>query len=347
MAKHIWTGVGIALAALLALLLWLLVREGAFEGEAALDERAAELDAGALDEPPFVDAGVLDAGADGGSPHVDDDDGPSIGLGGIARISVQHVSVTDKQNRKVLFVKRAHTALKLAAMQDGTFRVPSGRVEGAKVTLYRDKEGKISLASAMQSAPPSVRRSLSLPPLEKPESGNWAMEVGPIEVRDAILTIGFTNKPVRFRIDRGTVHVRQGPGDEKPSIYLDHIEGAMIEPSPLPKPVRIAYAKGIVRLGGSPMVELVARACLGLSEIRLRAVVPARKQRVQITADSFGIGGALGRMGLKIAGKKKSEKLEYHRGAVQLNAGLGCKDSPTQDPPEARHKKGKHKTHSQ
>ena len=334
MAKQIWTAVGAALLALLLVLFWLLFREGVFDSEGSLDERAAELDAGALDEPPFVDAGVRDAEAGDEAEHArHDDEAPSIGLGGVARISVQDASITDKQNRKVLFVKKARTAMKLAAMRDGTFRVPSGRVEGAEITLYRDEAGEISLASALQSAPPSVRRSLSLPPIEKPESGKWAMEVGPVEIRNAILTIGFTERKVRFRVDRGTVRVHQEQDDEKPRIYFDHIEGALLEPSPLPKPVRIAYAKGIVRLDGSPMVEIVARTCLGLSELRMRAVVPARKERVQITADSFGIGGALGRMGLKIAGKKKADKLEYHRGAVQLNAGVGCKDPPTQDPP--------------
>ena len=65
------------------------------------------------------------------------------------------MSAPDKQKRKVLFVKQARTAMKLAAMRDGTFRVPSGRVEGAEITLYRDAAGDISLASALQTAPPT------------------------------------------------------------------------------------------------------------------------------------------------------------------------------------------------
>ena len=81
-------------------------------------------------------------------------------------------------------------------------------------------------------------------------------------------------------------------------------------------------------LGDGP-VPSAGRLRFGVADV-------SRKERVQITADSFGIGGALGRMGLKIAGKKKAEKLEYRRGAVQLNAGVGCKDDPTQDPPEKK-----------
>ena len=151
-----------------------------------------------------------------------------------------------------------------------------------------------------------------------------------------MLTIGFTGKPVKVKVNRGVLRVKQGPEDEKPKIYFDQIEGAFLEPSPLPKPVRIAYAKGLVKLAGTPLVELVARACIGKSELRIRAVVPKKKTRVRITGDSAGLGGALGRMGLKIAGKKKAEKLLYEKGPVKLEEGPGCKDPTTEElPPEA------------
>ena len=103
----------------------------------------------------------------------------------------------------------------------------------------------------------------------------------PSKVRDAVLTIGFTNKPVRVQVNRGIVRVKQGPDDDQPRIYFDEIEGAFLEPSPLPKPVRIAYAKGLVRLAGKPLVDLVARACIGRSELRIHAMVPKKKSQVQ------------------------------------------------------------------
>jgi hypothetical protein len=129
--------------------------------------------------------------------------------------------------------------------------------------------------------------------------------------------------------------VRQGPKDEKPRIYFDRIEGALVEPSPLPRPIRIAHAKGLVRLAGKPLVELAARACVGNSELRIHALVPRKHTAVRITGDSAGLGGALGRMGLKIAGKKKVDKLVYQQGPVKLEGGPGCKDPTTEDPPDA------------
>jgi hypothetical protein len=233
----------------------------------------------------------------------------------------------------VLEAKLARTTARLAAMKDGKFLVPTGLVKGAKVNLYRDAQGQISIASALQTVPPSVRRSLALPPLlEEPEQPKWVMDVGPIAICDAVLTVGFTGKPVRVQVNRGVHRVKQGPEDDKPNIYFDRIEGAFLEPSPLPRPLRIAYAKGFVKLAGAPPVALVARACVGNSELRIRAVVPAKKRRVRTTGDSAGLGGALRRMGLKIAGKKKADKLIYEKGPVKLEEGPGCKDPTTEDP---------------
>ena len=73
---------------------------------------------------------------------------------------------------------------------------------------------------------------------------------------------------------------------------------------------------------------------MGNSELRIHAVVPAKKTAVEITGDSAGLGGALGRMGLKIAGKKKADKLTYRKGPVKLEGGPGCKDPMTVDPAE-------------
>jgi len=330
----------VVLGVLVFILVWVMVREGIFDSEDALDERAASLGDGPLDEEPFADPSAPTGGAGGDVeepvPPVDDPDDappPSLGLGGTVRIAANDLTIVDKQGRKVLQAKLARTTAKLSAMKQGKFLVPKGLVKGAEVNLYRDAQGQISIASALKTAPPSVRRSLALPPvLEEPDEQTWIMDVGPIAIRDAVLTIGFTNRPVKVRIDRGVVRVKQGPDDDKPRIYFDEIEGAFLEPSPLPKPIRIAHAKGLVRLAGAPLVELAARACIGKSELRIHALVPKKKTAVQITGDSAGLGGALGRMGLKIAGKKKSDKLVYQKGPVKLEGGPGCRDPATEDP---------------
>ena len=95
-------------------------------------------------------------------------------------------------------------------------------------------------------------------PEQSPESGSWVIGAGPIKLKDVILTLGFTAKPLQFRIDRGTLRVARGAADAGPVIYFDDIEGALLKPRPLPKPIRIAYAKGIVRLKGRPLVEMAA-----------------------------------------------------------------------------------------
>jgi hypothetical protein len=337
MTGRITTALGVVFALLIVLIVWRLFSEGVFEAEEALAERAESLDGGALDEWPFVDGGVVDGGVvDGGQADADAVDGgpgedgaedyPSLGIEGVVRVGVHHLSITDKQGRNVLRVRSARTGMHLASMHEGTFRITEGHIKGAHIALYRDGEGKISLADALRTQDPSVQQSLAMPPQKEPDGGQWAMEVGPIVVEHSVLTLGFTAKPVKFRIDHAIIRVKQKHDEQKPRIYFDRIRGAMLEPSPLPKPIPIAFAKGIVRLEGRPMVELAARTCVGASELRVRAVVPARKKPVELTGDSVGLGGALGKMGLTIAAKKKSEKIQYHEGAVKIEGGPSCTD---------------------
>jgi hypothetical protein len=117
------------------------------------------------------------------------------------------------------------------------------------------------------------------------------LEVGPIEVEDALLTLGFTKKPVVFQVDRAKVTVRRRKADAGPVIYIEEVEGHMLKPSPLPKPV--------VRLVGKPLVEL--------------------------TVDSAGIAGAFARAGLRIAGHVKRDQMRYKRGAVKVEGGPACR----------------------
>ena len=100
-----------------------------------------------------------------------------------------------------------------------------------------------------------------------------------------------------------------------------------MKPKPLPNPVRIAWANGLVDLNGKPLVHLAARTCIRKSELRIDAIVEARKQPVHLKGDSAGMGGALGRMGIKIAARRKSDKLSYEHAAVHINGGPGCKDA--------------------
>jgi len=96
-------------------------------------------------------------------------------------------------------------------------------------------------------------------------------------------------------------------------------------------PIRIAYAKGIVRLKGRPLVEMAARTCLGISELRIGAVVPARKQAVELTATSIGVSSLLGRVVLQSVAQIKPDKINYGWGLVKLKGGRKCVQPPTRD----------------
>ena len=346
MRRALGVGKSVALALVFTVLIlaWLAWREGIANGPEALDEQAAGLDAGALEGWPFVDGGVEgvavstdarveDGGGtsseDGGPEGVRDARGPSIGLGGVGRLSATRLSIEDKQKRNVLRIRNVRASINLRAMRRGAIRVPKGHLEGVEIALFRDQTGKMSIANAFRRPERDpVEEELPEP---SPDDGGWIIGAGPVTLRDVVLTLGFTDSPVQFRIDRGTVRVRRGKSDSEPVIYFDDIEGALLKPRPLPRPVRIAYAKGIVRLGGSPLVEMVARTCLGISELRIRAIVPARKQPVQLTATSIGVSSMLGRTVLKAVSGIKSDKIDYQWGIVKLKGGRTCLQPPTRD----------------
>lgn len=346
-SRAVGFGKSVALSVLLTaiVLAWLAFFEGIFDSHEALDEQATAVDGGALEQWPFVDGGVEDAGVrdagvedagpgdagtlDAGPGGSGDVDRPSLGLGGIARLSASKLSIDDKEKRNVLRARNARAAINLGAMRQGAIRVPRGQLEGVEITLYRDETGKISIANAFGGPQPSD------PPQEpseqSPEGGDWLIRAGPITLKDVILTLGFTAKPVQFRIDRGTLRVARGSADAGPVIYFEDIEGALLKPRPLPTPIRIAYAKGIVRLKGRPLVEMAARTCLGISELRIGAVVPARKKPVELTATSIGVSSLLGRVVLQGVSQIKPGKIDYKWGVVKLKGGRKCVQPPTRD----------------
>ena len=305
---------------------------GVFDAPSALEERAESIDGGVLDEPPFVPAateGSVEASSDApseerGIEH-DDRGGRSLDLSGRATISLRDFAMRDKEGRNVLRVRNMTGHFDIDALKHGTYRMSRGVAEGVEVTLYRDQTGRVSIVHALSESPPTVRQGLHLPPTEEPAEGPWRIEIGPVQVRDAILNLGFTEKPVVFHVESVRVSVRQELEDVGPMIYIEDVHGEMLEPKPLPKPVRIAYAKGLVRLTEEPLVDLVARTCIGRDELRAHAVVPARKQAVDLTVDSAGIAGALGRLGLWVAGRREPGKLHYHHGPVKIDGGPVCR----------------------
>jgi len=257
----------------------------------------------------------------------------SLAVSGSGRHSLHNFTMNDKEGREVVRLKRISGTTDVDALKRGTFRVKNAKIEGVELTLYRDQTGKLSLVNALKQQPPTVRHGMMMPPTDKHKKGAWLMEIGPIEVEDATLTIGFTKKPVVFHVDSAKITVRRQPKDAGPVIYIHEVQGHMLKPKPLPNPVRIAWANGLVNLVGKPLVHLAARTCIRKSELRIDAIVEARKEPVHLEGDSAGIGGALGRLGINIAAHVKKDKMSYKHEAVHIDGGPGCKDAET--PPAA------------
>jgi len=333
MSRRGWVAAGVN-SALVFGLIWTAACFGTSEDR---DPQAAAADGGArADSPtPAVDGSVPDGGAK--KPH---QKRHSLAISGRAHFSLSNFSMNDKEGREVVRVKKISGTSNLNALKRGTFRVTNAKIEGVDLTLYRDETGKLSLVHALKQQPPTVRHGLMVPPTEKHKTGPWLMDIGPIEVKDATLTIGFTKKPVVFHVDSAKITVRRRPEDAGPVIYIQEVQGHMMKPKPLPKPVRIAWANGLVNLVGKPLVHLAARTCIRKSELRVDAIVEARKEPVHLEGDSSGIGGALGRLGINIAAHVKKDKMKYKHEAVHINGGPGCKDAEA--PPAAdQHKQSK------
>jgi hypothetical protein len=269
---------------------------------------------------PAVDGPVPDGGTK--KPH---QKRHSLAVSGRGHHSLHNFTMNDKQGREVVRLKKASGSTDINALKRGEFHVTNATMEGAEITLYRDEAGQLSLVGALKQQPPTVRQGLMVPPTPKHKNGAWLMEVGPIEVKDATLTIGFTKKPVVFHVDSAKITVRRRPKDAGPVIYIQEVQGHMMKPKPLRKPVRIAWANGLVNLTGKPMVHLAARTCIRKSELRIDAIVEARKEPVHLEGDSAGIGGALGRLGINIAAHVKKDKMSYSHEAVHIDGGPGCK----------------------
>ncbi|MEM7437052.1 MAG: hypothetical protein AAF436_18000 [Myxococcota bacterium] len=305
------------LVVVLGILLWGANEMGVFDTAEELEQRADLVDIETSDdseEAPAVDK----------QPKPQDGE-RSLALSGRASVSLHDFVMNDKQGREVLRVEKMRGAFDVTALRHGVYRMTKATVEGIEVTLYRDSTGQVSLTHALSQAPPPVRQGLHLPPKQKPKDDSpWLLEIGPVDVVNATLTLGFTAKPVQFEVEHARISVRRRAEDAGPMIYIEDVHGIMSKPKPLPNPVGIAYATGLVRLVGEPLVDLTARTCIGRDELRAHAVVPARQAAVTMTIDSQGLMGALGRMGLKIASRRDSEKLHYVHAPVKIEGGPPC-----------------------
>jgi hypothetical protein len=234
-------------------------------------------------------------------------------LGGDVQTVVRSFSLDDQEGNTVLTVERIAAAVDLDGLRHGIVRMPRGTASGVKVLLRRADTGRVSLSDALRNStdPPTPGKS----PMH--------LNIGPLDVSDAQLTIQMGEKPVVIHIDKATLRVQRTARDPAPKVFLSDIRGQLTKPDPLPQGVTIRAAEGVIDLMGGPLVDLRTRVCLGESEMRLRVVVPQRKSRTEITVDPSGPLGMAGLFALNLVSKAKSDKLEIGRGDVAI-AGVAC-----------------------
>jgi hypothetical protein len=238
---------------------------------------------------------------------------------GRAYFGVSNFKLNDQQGRTVIKVKNLRGNFNLDKLRTGVYRGSVRKAEEIDLWLYRAPSGEVSLAEAFGTTPTPVKRDLGL---EVP-LGDWAMEVGPVRVSRTRLHIMMTDTPVVIELEDATVYARQRPGETAPKIFITEARARMVEPKPLPNPIRIPYATAVVALSGKPLVDLTAVACVNREPLRVRVVVPTKVSRVFITANAESVSGGLGLMGLKIAGEIEKE-LEVKSGPVKVKTEPDC-----------------------
>jgi hypothetical protein len=249
-------------------------------------------------------------------PPVGTKDGQLPKMGGDMSTVMRSFTLRDFEGQKVLEVDRLSAFVDLDAMRRGLVRMPRGTVSDVKVLLRKGKSGRVSLSDALRNT------------TEKPTPGksDTLLEIGPLSVKDAELTIAMGDTPIVVHVDEAVLRVQRTPSDEAPRVFLSGIRGKLLKPA-LPQDVTIRGADGIVDLIGGPLVDLRTRVCIGESEMKLRVVVPERKERTEITVDPSGPLGYAGLFALNVVSKVKSDKLSVGQAPVEVKEGQSCSSS--------------------
>jgi hypothetical protein len=257
--------------------------------------------------PPIAEPEAATKAPGGGFPQ----------MGGDVQTVVRSFSLDDQQGNTVLTVERLTAAVDLDGLKKGIVRMPRGTASGVKVLLRRGDSGRVSLSDALRNS------------TEEPTPGKSPMHlnIGPLAVSDAELTIEMGDKPVVIHVEKATLRVQRTARDKAPKVFLSNIRGKLHKPDPLPQGVTIRGAEGVVDLMGGPLVDLRTRVCLGDSEMKLRVVVPERKTRTELTVDPSGPLGAAGLFALNIVSTVKSDKLSVGSGEVTVDDGDTCRES--------------------
>ncbi len=242
-------------------------------------------------------------------------DGPKVG--GSLFTTIKEFTLEDPEGNMVLKVAKIGGFLDLDSFGDArAIRMPRGKAEDVELLLRRGPSGRVSLSEAF--------RGNSEPHEPKKGQGGMPLNIGPLEVTNVKMTVAMGKTPIIIHIDRAIIRVQRKVTDLAPRIFLSEVHGHMAKPDPLPQPIAIEGASGVVDLAGDPLVDLRARVCIGDSEMRIRIEMPERREKVQLTVDAFGPAATSALVALNAVSLFKSDKIGVGNGAVAVDEPFKC-----------------------
>jgi hypothetical protein len=249
-------------------------------------------------------------------------DGPK--LSGDVFTTIKKFSLEDPEGNTVLKAAEIGGFLDLDSFGDkNVVRMPRGRAKDVEVLLRRGPSGRVSLSEAF--------RGNSEPHTPKQEKGGTPLQIGPLQVTNVKMTVAMGKSPIVIHIDRATVRIQRKVSDLAPRVFLSNVHGNLLSPDPLPQPIAIEGAEGVIDLAGDPLVDLRARVCIGDSEMRVRIEMPERNEQVRMTMDAHGAMATTASAALNVVSMFKSDKLAVGNGSVKVEEPFACARSKGQE----------------
>lgn len=249
-------------------------------------------------------------------------DGPK--LSGDVFTTIKKFSLEDPEGNTVLRASEIGVFVDLDSFGDkNVVRMPRGRAKDVEVLLRRGPSGRVSLSEAF--------RGNSEPHTPKKEKGGTPLQIGPLQVTNVKMTVAMGKSPIVLHIERATVRIQRKVSDLAPRVFLSNVHGNMLSPDPLPQPIAIEGAEGVIDLAGDPLVDLRARVCIGDSEMRVRIEMPERNEQVRMTVDAHGALAKTASAALNFVSTFKSEKLAVDSGLIKVEEPFECARSKGQE----------------
>jgi hypothetical protein len=242
-------------------------------------------------------------------------------LSGTAHTTVKDFELKDLQDVRVLHLEELKATLDLAALNRHLIRMTHGQVRGVNLVIRRGNSGRVSLAEAF-GTDPSEQAGKGKD--DAPKTAPNLLQIGPLQVRNAQIRVALTDRPLVFHVDQATVRVQRTRADTAPKIFLSNLHGHMVEPDPLPQPVRIRGGSGVIDLAKDPLVDLRTRVCVGGAELRVHIELEKQRRPVLMRAEAEGLAARAALLALGIVSRIKDDKLSVSKGPVGIEEPWEC-----------------------